>query len=231
MQFQALSQSYSGSVPRDQFLVQHLAFTTADPNADDDTAIPAITEGDVLENRRLGIEERRKSRNRRPSTLHSFIVGNDRLRPFTELDDEDDEDQDLDNDDALDTESYVSDRIQHRQQPSTASGLNILQQSQASLAVPGSPRQNRRLSRSSRQSINSRLGVPASERSPLLGAGRRASIATLTPKPLQRVFQGSGGAHKEAVILIWYTVPIFLTHILEYSLLVRILPCLTRDTI
>lgn len=183
MQFAGLSTSYSGSVPRDQFLVQ--AFTAIEGEE-------RVTAGDEHENRRLRLEDRRKSsRSRRPSTLHSFIVGEERLTP-TEEEDEDDDD-DFDNDEALDTESYVDG------EPSSVVGTehrNLLRQALASSTASSGLLSAPNTRRQSRLSINSRLGVPSSEHTPLLSSRRPSVAATLTPKPLQKVFQGSGGAKK-----------------------------------
>lgn len=61
--------------------------------------------------------------------------------------------------------------------------------------------------------------APIGENTPLIN--RRASMATLTPAPLQKIFTGASvnPYRKELAILTWYMIPIFLTHLLEYSLL------------
>lgn len=220
MQFtNALSQSYSASLPRDEFLAA--AFTPADEEVQQ--------RADKLEERRLRRQERaklRQKRGRRPSTLHSFILGDHEdplLEESSEDSGDDGEDDDLgsvfDEESALDNESRVSGAPSARQGATGGRYGATTTSSDAGLLPPPSITGNgRKLSQKSarRPSVLSPIG----ENTALLS--RRASMATLTPKPLQKIFTAGAtvnASKKELAILTWYMIPIFLTHLLEYSLL------------
>lgn len=218
MQFttNALSSSYSVSLPRDEFLAA--AFTPADEAEQ--------LRADKLEERRLrrlAREKQRQKRSRRPSTLHSFILGDNHEDPLLEQSSEDSEDDEEDHDElgsvfdeesAFDGESRVSGATSNRQGRYGATSTT----SDAGLLPPSTAVNNGR-KLSTKSSRRPSALAPIGENTALIN--RRASMATLTPKPLQKIFTGptSNASRKELAILTWYMIPIFLTHLLEYSLL------------
>lgn len=203
MQFQnnALSQSFSASLPRDQFLIS--AFTPADEEE--------AAQSDELEERRLRNEERkrqRENRSRRPSTLHSFISGERPLSPQEEEQSDDEEALDDEDESYLDGDSDEEARVLGTSTSSAAARGKL----GSSLGVPPA-----HLNSSLNGSVGRASGrnVHPTESSPLLGssiAGRRASMATLTPGPLQRVFKGPSANPSRKVKIRMVLRPRSFTH-------------------
>ena len=222
MQFHnnALSASYSASLEAESFLAQSL---TRRP--EDEEAAARQAKSDAREERQLRRRERQKrleNRQRRPSTLHNFILGADdridtTLDEEDEDDDETDDDEDEEDDEALeaggsvfDEESVAPDnasrnsggRHSHLRHSVNGTGgseslapPNALASSTSSIGGGG-----RKLSMKSSRRPSTL--APIGEGTPLLSS-RRASMATLTPRPLQKLFKGPTASASKKVGLAW----------------------------
>ena len=208
MQFHnnALSASYSASLEAESFLAQSL---TRRP--EDEEAAARQAKSDAREERQLRRRERQKrleNRQRRPSTLHNFILGaDDRIDTTLDEEDEDDDETDDDEEDddqaleaggsvfddesvAPDNASRISGRHSHLRHSVNGTGgseslapPNALASSTSSIGGGG----GRKLSMKSSRRPSTL--APIGEGTPLLSS-RRASMATLTPRPLQKLFKG-----------------------------------------
>lgn len=183
MQFQGLSASYgASSLPRDQFIIQ--AFASADTEEQH--------EADTEEERALRLQHQRRlreERKRRPSALSSYISEEGRLTPTTE--EEDEEALSLDEEEDDDEPEGPAHNNAAR---SPGASLTIPQNTGSAYLLPQPPGLTAGgVARKQSTTSFGRLGSKTtgnSESTPLL-AQRRASIATLTPGPIQRVFKGS----------------------------------------
>lgn len=227
MQFQGLSQSFGGaSLPRDSHLVQAIAAQEGDEALENDELEERELRKLARERRREARKaaiERQKARERQPSTLESFLEeGEERDAHAIHRHEEEEallsgeSDEDSDDDDyvrgtsALDTASSIQAGPSKRKMSIRSAWSRRL-----SVAAPANQSGFGGLIAGAPTEFTPLLGVPST-------GSRKASVSTLTPRPLQRLYKGGAPlnpARKELLILTWYTIPVFLTHILEYSLL------------
>lgn len=196
MQFQGLSQSFGGaSLPRDSHLVQAIAAQEGDEALENDEleerALRKVARQRRKDARKAAVE-RQRARERQPSTLESFLEEAEERDAHAihrheeeeallsaESDDEsDDEELAGHGTSALDTSSAI-----HAGPSSRKMSMKSAWSRRLSVAAPAS-----------QSGFASVIAGAASEFTPLLGvpsaSNRKASISTLTPRPLQRLYKG-----------------------------------------
>lgn len=199
MQFQGLSQSFGGaSLPRDSHLVQAIAAQEGDEALENDEleerALRRLSRQRRQEAKKARVE-RERARERQPATLESFLEEPDEERHRRDEEDaallSGDSDEDSDNDD--------EDTGHPNGQGTSALDASTPYSAGASLKKHTSNRSSwaRRISIAAPVNHSGFSGIvagPASEFTPLLGVpttpnNRKASISTLTPRPLQRLYK------------------------------------------
>lgn len=227
MQFQGLSQSFGGaSLPRDSHLVQAIAAQEGDEAWENDEleerALRRVARERRRDARKAAIE-RQKARERQPSTLDNFLEEAEErdahaIHRHEEenalLSGESDEDSDEDDEDGL-----------VRQTSGAHGSTSGIHAGAASIKSAWS----RRLSVAGPANQSGFGGIiagaPASEYTPLLGVPqtthRKASISTLTPRPLQRLYKSGdpvNPARKVSLHTIWlFALYIKYLPLLSYS--------------
>lgn len=194
MQFQGLSQSFGGaSLPRDSHLVQAIAAQEGDEALENDELEERELRKAARQRRRdarKAATERQKARERQPSTLESFLEEpeeRDHPRREEEALLSGESDDDASDEDELTHETSALD--------ATSSSAVHAGPSKRKMSVKSA--WSRRLSAAApanQSGFASVIAGAASEFTPLLGvpsaSNRKASISTLTPRPLQRLYKG-----------------------------------------
>jgi hypothetical protein len=198
MQFQGLSQSFGGaSLPRDSHLVQALAAQEGDEALENDQQEERRLRRAARQHKREKERARlQRQRDRRPSNLESFLEEDEEHRDHHDEeqallsgdDEEDSDDEDSDIEDHRGSGEASTSAAPARRKLSVRSGWS----GRLTAHTPISPNA---AAHANLSGFASMIAGQPSEFTPLLAVpsaagNRKASISTLTPRPLQRLYKG-----------------------------------------